>query len=181
VRLELSDGKVGIRPYRQDDVETLFEAARESIVEIYPWMPWCHPEFALEESRTWVSAQAEAWQKGDQYNFVVTDDQDQSFLGASGLNRIDKEYQFGNLAYWVRTACTGCGVATRAVRLVARFGFEELGLGRIEIVVAVDNKASQRVAEKAGAHKEGVLRRRLRLHDKYHDAVMYSLIPGDLE
>ncbi len=69
--------------------------------------------------------------------------------------------------------------ATRAVRLLARFGFEELGLGRIEIVAAVGNKASQRVAEKAGAHREGVLRRRLCLHDEYHDAVMYSLIPDD--
>ena len=60
---------------------------------------------------------------------------------------------------------------------MARFGFEELGLGRIEIVVAVGNKASQPVAEKAGAHREGILKRRLRFHDEYHDAVMYSLIP----
>jgi len=104
-----------------------------------------------------------------------------AFIGGSGLNQINQQYQIGNLGYWVRTSCTGQGVATRAVRLLARFGFEELGLGRIEIVAAVGNTASQRVAEKAGAHREGVLRRRLFLHDEYHDAVMYSLITEDLK
>jgi len=66
------------------------------------------------------------------------------------------------------------------VLLVARFGFDELKLRRIEIVAAINNKASQRVAEKAGATREGILRNRLVVRDKVYDAVMFSLIPGDL-
>jgi RimJ/RimL family protein N-acetyltransferase len=50
-------------------------------------------------------------------------------------------------------------------------------LNRIEILVAVDNLASQRVAAKVGAVREGILRNRLLLHGKIHDAVMFSLIP----
>ncbi len=136
------------------------------------------PDYTLEDSRTWVSTRAEAWEKGEEYAFVIIDDQGH-FLGGPGLNQIRQQDGFEDLGYWVRTSCTGQGVATRAVRLLARFGFEELGLGRIEIVAAVGNKASQRVAEKAGAHREGILRRRLCLHDEYHDAVMYSFIPDD--
>jgi ribosomal-protein-serine acetyltransferase len=64
---------------------------------------------------------------------------------------------------------------------VARFGFNELKLNRIEIVVAVRNTASLRVAEKVGATREGVLRSRLVAHGQIHDAVMFSLIRGDLE
>jgi len=179
VRSEFSDGTVSIRPYREDDVQPLFDAVRESVDEAYPWLPWCRPEYTLEDSRTWVSTRAEAWEKGEEYAFVIADGQDH-FLGGPGLNHIRQQDGFGNLGYWVRTSCTGQGIATRAVRLLARFGFEELGLGRIELVAAVGNTASQRVAEKAGAHREGVLRRRLCLHDEYHDAVMYSLIPKDL-
>jgi ribosomal-protein-serine acetyltransferase len=63
------------------------------------------------------------------------------------------------------------------VRLAARFGFEELKLRRIEIVVAVGNEASQRVAEKAGAKREGVLRNRLVVGDAAHDTMMNSFIP----
>jgi ribosomal-protein-serine acetyltransferase len=57
----------------------------------------------------------------------------------------------------VRTRQTGQGIATAAVRLIARFGFEDLGLRRLELLVAVDNMASRRVAEKVGATFEGVL------------------------
>ncbi len=122
MKFELSDGTVSIRPYREDDVQPLFDAVRESVAEAYPWLPWCRPEYTLEDSRTWVSSRAEAWEKGEEYAFVITDDQ-----GGPGLNQIRKQDRFGNLGYWVRTSCTGQGVATRAVRLLARFGFEEWG------------------------------------------------------
>jgi len=46
--------------------------------------------------------------------------------------------------------------------------------------VAVGNVASQRAVEKAGAHREGVLRNRLILGDEPVDAVLYSLVPMDL-
>lgn len=87
----------------------------------------------------------------------------------------------GNLGYWVRTSRTRSGVASAATRLIARFGFLSLGLQRLEIVVAVGNQASERVAEKAGATREGVLRKRLLIHGQPHDAVLYSLVAEDLE
>jgi RimJ/RimL family protein N-acetyltransferase len=64
--------------------------------------------------------------------------------------------------------------------MVARFGFEYLGLVRVEIVAAVENMASLRAAEKAGAAREGVLRNRITVRDRICDAVMFSLIPEDL-
>ena len=70
-------------------------------------------------------------------------------------------------------------MATAAARCLAAFGFRQLGLLRIEIVVATANTASQRVAEKLGATCEGVLRNRILVRDRVHDAVMFSLIPSD--
>jgi len=64
---------------------------------------------------------------------------------------------------------------------MAYFGFRNLDLNRLEILIAVDNRASQRVAEKVGAVREGVLRNRLVVRDKVHDAVMFSLIPSDFK
>ena len=82
-----------------------------------------------------------------------------------------------NLGYWVGTRHTGKGYATRAARLLSDFGLNDLKLQRVEIVAAVTNHASQRVAEKAGAVREGILRNRIVLHGQPHDAVMYSRIP----
>jgi RimJ/RimL family protein N-acetyltransferase len=80
----------------------------------------------------------------------------------------------------VRTSATGHGIASAAVRLVARFGFLEQGFSRLEILAALGNVASQRVADRAGARREGVLRKRLHIHGQVLDAVLFSLVAEDV-
>jgi RimJ/RimL family protein N-acetyltransferase len=70
-------------------------------------------------------------------------------------------------------------VATTAVRLAARTGFEEGGLRRLKCLLSVHHEASQRVAEKAGAQREGLLRR-LRVRGRGDDAFLYGMLPDDL-
>ena len=178
--LQLRDGSsVLIRPYQPDDVPLLYEAVRESISEVAPWLPWCHQDYAIEESRGWVETRAEARAQGTEYDFAVIDTAHGTLLGGCGINSLNRAHRFANLGYWVRSSRTRRGVATAAARCVAAFGFRELALVRIEIVMATANAASQRVAEKLGATREGVLRNRILIHDQVHDAVMFSLIPSD--
>jgi RimJ/RimL family protein N-acetyltransferase len=127
-----------------------------------------------------LRAQDASWRDGDVYNFAITDLSTQSFLGGCLLNHINHKDRIANLSYWIRSSWTGKGVATAASRLIATYGFKNLTLNRIEIVMSIRNKASIRVAEKLGAVREGALRRRICLHSTVHDAWMYSLIPDDL-
>jgi len=175
-----SDGVVLIRPYQPGDVDAFFEAARASIAEVGQWLPWCHPDYSLDEARAWIAARPVAWDTGEAYSFGIFDVPGGHYLGGCGLNAFHPMHNFANLGYWVRTGCTARGVATAATRLVARFGFEALGLTRVEIVVDVDNGSSLRVAAKVGAVREGVLRNRLVNGDRVSDAVMFSLVPEDL-
>ena len=176
---EFSSDGISIRRYRVTDVTLVYEGVRESISEISPWLPWCHPDYSMEDSAAWVLSRDEAWANAVEHSFVITDAQTGAFCGAVGLNYFNRDHQFANLGYWVRSSRTGRGVATTATLLTARFGLRVLGLQRIEILAAVGNKASQRVAEKAGAKKEGLLRNRLSIRGLAHDAVMYSLIASD--
>jgi RimJ/RimL family protein N-acetyltransferase len=176
---ESSDGLITIRPIVTADTDTIFAAIRESLVELYTWMAWAHPEYSLEETAVFTTRAEASWADGSGFPFAITDDEDGRFLGTVGLNRIDREYQMCNLGYWIRTGETGRGLAARATRLAGRFGLRELGLQRIEIVALTDNLASQRTAEKAGAHREGILRHRLIKNGEPRDAAMYSLITGD--
>jgi RimJ/RimL family protein N-acetyltransferase len=177
MRTELFDGTIRIRRYRPDHIPLLFEAARESVSEMFTrWMPWCHPHYTREESSAFVLSCEEAWRTGEEYGFAILDYASGAFLGGVGLNQLSREHGFANLGYWVRSSEMGRGVAVAATLLAARFGLEDLGLNRIEIVIAVDNKRSQRVAEKAQAKREGILRSRLLIGDQLHDAIMYSLI-----
>jgi ribosomal-protein-serine acetyltransferase len=164
-----------VRPYRADDAQGLYEAARESIAEVFPWLPWCHPGYSMAEAVEWASRQARLAADGGEFVFAVVGPNGE-LLGGCGVNQINPLHRFGNLGYWVRSSATGRGVAREAVRQTAEFVFRHTDLVRLEIVCAVENRRSQRVAEAVGAVREGMLRNRLLLHGKPVDAVMYSLV-----
>lgn len=166
---------VGIRRYRPEDAEAVRDSAVESTAEIFPWMPWCHADYSLDESRVWIARCEETWENKTEYNFAIVDEADR-FLGGCGLNQLRAEHRTANLGYWVRTSATRRGVATAAVRALADFAFRETDLNRLEIVVALGNAASHGVAAKVGALREGVAHDRLYAHGRSHDAVVYALL-----
>ena len=94
-------------------------------------MPWCHPSYAIEDSRSWVLSRLDAWGKPDYY-FVIIERATGRFLGAVGINQINRVHDFANLGYWVRSSATGHGTAVLATRLCGRFGFDELKLHRLK-------------------------------------------------
>jgi ribosomal-protein-serine acetyltransferase len=179
-KIELTDGKITLRPYRSGDVKATYQAIRESLAELAPWLPFAHGDYSVRESRDWIKRRPKDWKKGVAYEFAIFDAGDGTMLGGCGLNGVDKISHCANLGYWVRTGRTSRGVATAAARLLAKWGFETLELKRIEILVAVSNGRSLRVAEKVGAKREGILRSRLNLTGKNEDAAMHSLIPGEI-
>src|ERR1043166_8689065 len=165
---------VSIRPYRLSDVRAVYDAALESVGDVYPFMPWCRPDLTEEEQREWLETQISAFRSGTAYEFAIV--ADCRYLGGCGVNQIDELNRRANLGYWVRSSATRRGVATAAIRALASWAFANTDLVRLEIVVAADNVASVRTAERAGAQREGVLRKRLLLHDVFHDAEIYSLV-----
>lgn len=178
--IELSDGQILIRPYRAEDTSALYAAVRESIKEVSAWMGWCHPDYAIEESSAFILSRAEAWSNDREYTFGIFEAETEKYLGGTGLNFVNRVHNCANLGYWVRSSCTGRGVASSAARLMARYGLEHLGFQRIEILAAVGNHASQRAAEKSGAVREAVLRKRLLIKDQPLDAVLYSFVAEDM-
>ena len=176
----LSRGIVILRPYRLSDAENLYQAVRESLSELSPWLPFVHPDYSIKETRDWLKRRHSDWKDGYNYDFAILDTRDGTFLGGCGLNRIDYENRCANLGYWVKTSRTGRNVAPTATLLLAGFGFSELALKRIEILIATGNRRSQRVAEKVNAQREGVLRSKIVVREKVYDGIMYSLLPGEV-
>src|SRR6185295_8307844 len=101
------------------------------------------------------------------------------YAGGCGINHINEVDRFANLGYWVRTSLAGRGFAPAAVLQLISWTFANTILNRLEIVVAVDNVRSQRVAEKVGAQRDGVLRKRVVVRGVSSDAVMYSVVRPD--
>jgi RimJ/RimL family protein N-acetyltransferase len=142
-------------------------------------MTWCQPNYALQDSRAFVSSRDDQWKDGKEYSFVIYSLKDDELLGSVGLSRLDHAHGCANVGYWVRHTRTRQGIASAAVQLIATFAFRELGLNRLELLVPLGNHPSMRVAEKAGALKEGVLNKKLKLQGIPCDAVSYAILaPG---
>lgn len=171
---------VRIRPFRAGDAEPLYAAVQASRKALSAWLAWAQGSYTRADAEAWAASRAEAWTSGEAYSFLIERADDDRVLGGVGLNQVHDAPPMANLGYWVRTDATGRGVATTAARLAAQFGFEALDLQRIEITVPIGHAASARVAEKLGARREGVLRHRIRLHDRPAGAVLFGLLPGDL-
>ena len=163
------------------DALEVFIAVDESMTSLRPWMPWCYPGYSIVDSEAWIKSATKAWPEGSAYEFAITDSKDGSFIGGCGLNHINKIDKVANLGYWVRSSRQKEGIATRAAKLLIQFGIKDLKLNRIEILAAVENLASRRTAEKAGGVREAILRHRIALPDKVHDAVLCSIVPADLK
>ena len=178
--LKSADGNIILRPPKMEDAEGINSAILVSKTELMPWMDWCTPDYSIQVPIDWIKRQPTDWGKGKNYQFLIIDNQSRQYLGGCGINHINQYYLLANLGYWVRSDRHGEGIATEATKMLAKFGFEQLGLRRIEIVTGEENLPSRRVAEKAGAVFEGILRKRLKLGDKNIDAAMHSLVLEDL-
>ena len=160
-QLQLTDGRLQLRPWQARDAEPLREAARESLASVGRWLPWCHAGYDLADAQAWIAHCRESLARGEQYALPVLDHADGRLLGGVGLNQLDPQHRSANLGYWVRQSRQGEGIAAAAARLLARYGFERLELARIEILAHPQNQASRRTAEKIGARFQAVGRRQL--------------------
>ena len=176
----MSHGDRLVRPLAIGDAPALHAAVRASIASLSHWFPWAHPDYAPSDAEARIAHCTAARARGEEFAFGVFGI-DGELQGCVGLNQVNRAHRSANLGYWIGEAHRGRGIATDAARQVAATGFGELGLVRIEIVTLPGNAASQRVAEKLGATREGEFRNRLVVRGEPVDAVVFSLVPRDLE
>ena len=176
---ELTDGTIVLRPFRPDDAAQVYEAVHESLTELKPWMSWAYDAYSQQEAENFIRITRTRWEEKSLFAFAIADARTGDILGGCSLSHKHPVYHYCNLGYWVRTSRQGAGMAGRAAKLAARYGFEHGGIIRAEIVMAVGNEKSRRVAEKINAHYEGILLNRMVVGRIIYDAYMYSLIPQD--
>jgi RimJ/RimL family protein N-acetyltransferase len=165
-------GAIVLRPWRRADIPVLVALIDDA--EVQRWLDRVpHPYSAADGeeyiagTRVWLAA-------GTQVALAVT--VDGALAGSVDLRLDGRDPHTAEIGYWVAAAVRGRGVASTAARVLSDFGFETLGLRRIELNAAVGNVASRRVAEKAGFEPEGVRRAFLPVGGVRTDFALYSRI-----
>ena len=170
--MELRDEEIALREWRPDDAEAVYAACQDQ--ELLYWIPCIPRPYTREDAEMFVTG---ALDYVDPHRFAVTDGA--TVVGSIGMS--DNRRGTGHIGYWCARDARRRGVTTRAVRLLCRYALEDLGMERLELVTDPDNTASQRVAEKVGFQREGVLRSHVVHPDgRRRDSIMFSLLSGEL-
>lgn len=170
----LSNKQIVLKRYSLQDASDLLLAIKQSYREISPWMSWLTPYYDLKAANEFIIFQTNNWDDNLEYTFSIRDHQG-NFLGTIGIHLYDQLNGVASIGYWMNTPHCNNGYCTQAVKLLAKNAFKELNLIRIEIIVATQNAASQRVANKSGAKFEAILKNRIRLHGKAIEANMNAI------
>ena len=163
--MELRDRQLVIDEWHANDAPAVHAACQDH--EIQRWIPIPRP-YTLDHARAFVDAAD---------GFAIRENG--VLVGSIALRVI--AHNTASVGYWCAPQARGRGIMTRALRRVCRYAPDDLALDRIEMGVDRNNLASQRVAEKAGFHREGVMRSKVAHPDGHRiDLVMFSLLPGEL-
>jgi ribosomal-protein-serine acetyltransferase len=159
-----------------DHGDALWAAVQASIAELRLWMPWATDPHHSDTLAFAIAAEKQ-WDAGTSWNFTIIENED--VIGSVGLDNYDAAVNACNLGYWLRTDRVGRGLMTEAAARAVTFGFDDVGLHRLELRAACDNLDSVRVAEKLGFTREGLLRDGSRGAEGWHDTYLYALLRDD--
>jgi RimJ/RimL family protein N-acetyltransferase len=172
----LVDAATALRPWRDSDLRALVAACQDP--EISRWTRVPRP-YGETDGRAYLLQRYDMTFTGQAAPFAIVDAAAGGVLGSISLLRIAWPHQRAEVGYWLAPEGRGAGHATRAVRLICAWGFRTLGLERVDLLAAIGNAASQRVAERAGFTREAVLRSHMQMGPGRLDMVMFGLLSGE--
>ena len=167
----LADERVLLRPWRVADLAMIELASRDPAITVGTSVPAPYSEAAGD---AWLARQHAQREQRTGLSLAIADMRTGQALGYVGVSGLVWRHLRGSLGYWVAGARRRQGVASAAVGLLVPWTFSALGLVRVQAVVDVDNRASQRVLERNGFQPEGVLRAYYEMHGAWKDMLMFA-------
>lgn len=166
---QLGDGlSLGLRT--MDTAADVHRLILKNLDRLRAWEPWAQAEQTRASNDAFIHAQLEAFLAGTAVPCNIY--RDEELIGSAGL-RIDPYLGNGELGYWVDADHEGIGAATRSCRALLDHA-RDIGLARIEIRTATENRRSIAVARRLGFEQEGLLRSALPVGAERHDVAVFG-------
>jgi RimJ/RimL family protein N-acetyltransferase len=164
-----------LRPWRPSDAAAVFEICQDR--EIARWVTIPQP-FLPADADAFIENGATMWRDGTGAPFAIVDRATGAILGA--VTRFGPEGHQATVGLWLARDARGRGVGARAIRCLTDWTFATTPVIRMDCFIMVGNEPSERMVERAGFQREGVLR----AWDLHHgatpvDCVVYSRLRGD--
>jgi RimJ/RimL family protein N-acetyltransferase len=176
-RPELDSERLVLQRFTRRDATTLDDAIRESLPDLNQWLPWARMDYTAPDTVAFIRESMQAWRDERAWDYSIRSKNDpRRHIGNISIWTVSKLGKIGEIGYWVRSEETNRGVCTEAVDVLLEEAFNSLGYHKIILRIAVGNGASDRVAEKLGFTREGVLREELLIRGNWIDHSLWSLL-----
>lgn len=179
--LNLSDGKVWLRPPEAGDWREWAELRAQSRDFLQPWEPTWPPDSLTKASYLRrVRRQYEEWQNDFGYAMLIFALPEQKLVGGISLSQVRRGIaQMATLGYWIGEPYARKGYMSAAIPLLLKHAFENLSLHRIEAGCVPTNAPSISLLRKLGFTEEGRARQYLRINGKWEDHVLFAMLRED--
>lgn len=178
----ITTARLVLRRFTRRDVGALTEAVQASLPALNEWLPWAHPGYRRDDAANYVRDSLEAWKEGRAFDYAIRKRGDaRRHLGNISVWPVSRLTRTGEIGYWIRTDDTAQGLATEATGALVKIGFDELGYHKLVLRIALGNRSSERVAEKLGFSREGVLREELLIRGRWVDHTLFSLLDREYQ
>jgi RimJ/RimL family protein N-acetyltransferase/uncharacterized protein (DUF952 family) len=165
-------GVVTLRPPQTGDAEALFPLIFNTGVT--DTISWDGPE-SMEGFRNSLAYLAREVSTGKQHFFVIVEESSGNPIGSADIRPYQDTYR-SDVGLWIGKAYQDKGYGTSVVRQLVDYGFERLGLEKIEATVFVGNWASRRVFEKNGFQLEGSIRKAVCKRGEFLDEWLFGIL-----
>jgi len=168
-----------LRPFRRRDVASLHDAVIASLEDLQPWLPWIE-DYDRGASQRFIRESVSAWAEGRAFDFTIRtiDDLDRH-IGNVSIWAVSNQNSIGEVGYWIRSDETGTGYGTEATTRAAQIGFEEMGLHKVQLRIAVGNTRSERIARRLDFVQEGTLRDEVKIGNRWLDHTVWSMLENE--
>jgi len=165
-----------LRPFRRRDLNAVDEAITASLSDLARYLPWA-VNYSRNTTQHFIRDSAAAWAEARAFDFTIRNAASPDMhLGNISLWWVSRPNLVGEIGYWVRSDYSAQGICTEAAANIVQIGFEELGMHRITLRIAVGNLASERVAAKLGFTNEGLLRDEVKVGADWMDHTIWGLL-----
>lgn len=171
------DDEIELRMLREKDRFILFNKVDENRLHLKRWLPWVDyttgPDVYISVINQWQTDIDK--EEGMELGIFYHDE----LVGMCGYNLLVKAQGRAQIGYWIGKEAEGKGIVRRSVGGLVDYGFDRLGLNRIEIICGEKNRKSRAIPETLGFYNESTMAEFEFLHDHYHHCVMYRLLRRD--
>lgn len=168
----LGAGAIVLRPFRVGDAAEVAVACTDPDILRFTFM---QEGMTVSDAQRWIERANEQWSQGNP-RFAIADAADDHLLGQVGMAVTDQGS--AEAYYWVVPSVRRRSVASCALGLLADWGFDR-GVERLYLLVHPENEPSNRVAQRLGFTREGILRSYEPFKGHRPDLVSWSLLPHD--